>query len=84
VPEDFLAFAETHIEEYQDLARRAGDRPLTLKIEVASRETTQETAEETERRRLVKSAQSDPAVQQALDLFGGRIVDVRKEPSRSE
>jgi DNA polymerase-3 subunit gamma/tau len=84
VPEDFLAFAETHIEEYQDLARRAGRRSLTLKIEVARRETSQETAEETERLRLVKRAQSDPAVQQALDLFGGRIVDVRKEPSRSE
>ncbi|MBN2370909.1 MAG: DNA polymerase III subunit gamma/tau [Vicinamibacteria bacterium] len=84
VQEDFLAFTETHIEEYRDLARRAGGQTLAVKVEHANREEKQESAEESERRGLLERAQSDPAVQQALDLFGGRIVDVRKEPSRSD
>ena len=30
------------------------------------------------RERLMKEAQKDPAVQEALDLFDGRLVDVRE------
>jgi hypothetical protein len=33
---------------------------------------------ELKRERLLKEAQREPAVQQALDLFDGRLVDVQE------
>ena len=36
---------------------------------------------EIRRERLMKEASREPAIQEALDLFGGRVVDVRDAKS---
>jgi hypothetical protein len=36
---------------------------------------------ERKRQRLIEEASREPAVQEALDLFGGRVVDVRETKS---
>jgi DNA polymerase-3 subunit gamma/tau len=85
-PPDISAFADLHAEEYRDLARKASGRPLKVKIAaaaVAGTPATGQTATETsspegKRQRLLEEASREPAVQEALDLFGGRVVDVRE------
>jgi hypothetical protein len=43
------------------------------------------TPEEARRQRLREEAEREPAVQEALDLFEGRVVDVREaKPSRED
>jgi DNA polymerase-3 subunit gamma/tau len=83
-PPDISAFADLHVDEYRDLARKASGRPLKVKItstssaaEAAGPEA--ETASpERKRQRLMEEASREPAVQEALDLFGGKVVDVRE------
>jgi len=36
---------------------------------------------ERKRQQLIEEASREPAVQEALDLFGGRVVDVRETKS---
>jgi len=86
VPPDFLAFAETHLEEYQDLARRAADRPLKVRITAdrAGSEVATTSPAVLKRERLLKEAAREPAVQEALDLFNGKIVGVREAKSAKE
>jgi DNA polymerase-3 subunit gamma/tau len=78
---DWAAFASLHADEYRELARKASGRPLKVKVaSAAAPAAAPAEASETERRkqRLLEEAGREPAVQEALDLFGGRVVDVRE------
>ena len=80
VPPDFVAFAESHREDYQRGARAAFDRAITVKIERGvAREPAAAAAGDQKQERLRRAAEKEPAVREALDLFGGKLVDVREE-----
>jgi DNA polymerase-3 subunit gamma/tau len=89
VPRDFLTFATEHAEDYRALARQAAGHALPLRIDagakaapVAPAEPSPETAR---RQKLREEAEREPAVQEALDLFDGRVVDVREAlPGRED
>jgi DNA polymerase-3 subunit gamma/tau len=80
VPPTFLAFAGMHVEEYAELVRKLAGRALKVKIEAgaAPAEQAEASAEELKRERMMKEAAREPAVQEALELFGGNVVDVRQ------
>jgi DNA polymerase-3 subunit gamma/tau len=80
VPADFAVFASSHVQEYQDLARMAAGKPLKVRIVATQPAAAAEPENPGERRRqqLMADVSRDPAVQEALDLFGGRVVDVRE------
>jgi DNA polymerase-3 subunit gamma/tau len=88
MPPDFLAFGRAHTDDYRALARKASGQPLALRIEAgAAAEPAEETpsAEAEKRRKLREEAEREPAVQEALDLFDGRVVDVREaQPGRED
>ena len=77
---DFSVLAGQHLDEYRDLARKASGRPLKVRIASAAAAAPEPEASETDRKRqrLLEEATREPAVQEALDLFGGRVVDVRE------
>jgi DNA polymerase-3 subunit gamma/tau len=86
VPADFASFAEMHADEYKDLAKKAAARPLQLHIR-ASAALPRDAApapEEIRRQRLREEAEKEPAVQEALDLFEGRVLDVREAKAPRE
>ena len=69
------------------LARQAAGRALALRIEAGAVAPVVETpTPEAERRqKLREEAEKEPAVQEALDLFDGRVVDVREAmPGRED
>jgi DNA polymerase-3 subunit gamma/tau len=75
---DFFRFAETHLDEYLELVRKVSGR--TRKVRIVSAEAaapSEPTPEEDQRRRQRDEAVGEPAVQEVLDLFGGRVVDVK-------
>jgi hypothetical protein len=81
---DFLTMARLHADEYKDLARKASGRALSVRFEAAvagaggaSDAPAAEPAPAT-KERLHEEAARQPAVKELLDLFGGRIVDVRE------
>jgi DNA polymerase III subunit gamma/tau len=85
VTADFLPLARMHADEYRDLAKKASGRVRPLRVEegggVAPPAGTPEAtavAAETDKKRLHEEAARQPAVKEMLDLFGGRIVDVRE------
>jgi DNA polymerase-3 subunit gamma/tau len=79
VQPDFFRFAETHLDEYLDLVRKVSGRSRKVHIVSAAAAAPATPApEEDERRRKRDEAVEEPAVQEALDLFGGRVVDVRE------
>ena len=86
VASDFVAFAGMHLDEYRDLAKSAAGR--SLKVQIASAAVVQEapaapSQEDVKRQRLRQEAAREPAVQEALDLFDGKLLDVREtKPSR--
>jgi hypothetical protein len=84
---DFFRLADEHADEYRELARKASGRPLKVKIVSAAAAPasaatagaeTETSSPERKRQRLLEEAAREPAVQEALDLFGGRVVDVRE------
>ena len=84
---DFFRLADEHADEYRELARKASGRPLKVKIVSAAATPasapaagaeTETSSPERKRQRLLEEAAREPAVQEALDLFGGRVVDVRE------
>jgi uncharacterized membrane protein len=84
---DFAVFADQHGDEYRELARKASGRPLKVKFASVAAATTAPAAvageppappERSRQQRLMEEASREPAVQEALDLFGGRVVDVRE------
>jgi DNA polymerase-3 subunit gamma/tau len=81
VPADFRPLAEMHRDEYQALAREAAGRPVKLQLgtapTAAGATADQPSAEERRRERLIQQASREPAVQEALELFDGKIVDVK-------
>jgi DNA polymerase III subunit gamma/tau len=82
VAADFAAFASMHLDEYRDLARQASKRPLKVQIGQSALPPAEAaappSAEEIKRQRLRQEAEREPAVQEALDLFEGKVVDVRE------
>ena len=78
VQADFFRLAETHLDEYLDLVRKVSGR--TRKVRIVSAEAAPApgaAVEEDQRKKARDEAVGEPAVQEALDLFGGRVVDVR-------
>jgi DNA polymerase-3 subunit gamma/tau len=89
VPPDFVGMATMHADEYRDLAKKAAGRPLAVEIEAgaaaAPAAETEPSEEDVRRQRLRAEAEKEPAVQEALDLFDGRVVDVREaKPPRED
>jgi DNA polymerase III subunit gamma/tau len=75
----FATLVTEHADDYRELARRAAGRPL--KIQVGAAPATEAEAPppaEARKRRLMEEAAREPAVQEALDLFGGKVVEVRE------
>jgi hypothetical protein len=75
VPPDLTAFASLHADDYQQLAREAGGRALKVRVDAGAAPV--EDPAEAERRTLVDEAMKEPAVREAVDLFGGKVVQVR-------
>jgi hypothetical protein len=74
-----------HLDEYRELLVKAAGRNLKLAIGAGANSPAPGPAaseppspSEVKRDRLMKEAQKEPAVQEALDLFDGRLVDVRE------
>jgi DNA polymerase-3 subunit gamma/tau len=88
VPADFLAFATMHADELRDLARRVAGRSLHLKVAAGGAAPSAEPAgrepAEDRRQTLREEAEKEEAVQEALDLFDGRVVDVREAKASRE
>ena len=77
----FAAFASMHVDEYHELARQAAGRPLKVRLAstaASPSEPASPSLEEQKRERLLKEASREPAVQDTLDLFGGKVVDVKE------
>ena len=87
VPPDFVSFATMHGEEYRELARKAAGRPLVVRVVaggiVGGDEPAAQREADASRQKLREEAEKEPAVQEALDLFDARVVDVRL-PSRED
>jgi DNA polymerase-3 subunit gamma/tau len=84
---DFLMLARTHAEEYQGLATKALARATKIRIEafpVAAPTTAPPSPQEIERDRLMTKAKGEVAVQEVLDLFDGKVVDVREAKPAKE
>jgi DNA polymerase-3 subunit gamma/tau len=83
---DFVTLATMHVEEYRDLAAKAAGRPL--KVRIAAGPPVEippaPSSAELQRERLKREASREPAVQEALDLFGGKVVDVREAKPAKE
>jgi DNA polymerase-3 subunit gamma/tau len=82
---DFVALAELHADEYRDLAAQAAGRSLRLRFEAGAPAVTAPAAaapatpaQNDRKQRLLSEASQDKAVQEALDLFNGKVVDVRE------
>jgi len=80
---DFTAFASTHGEEYEALASQAAGRKLKVRIAAGAAAPSAVTPSgrspaELSRQRMRQEAEKEPAVQEALDLFSGKVVDVRE------
>ena len=79
VAPDFSAFASMHAEDYSELARKAAGRPLKVQVAAGPASAAEPPAPaEVKKRRLLEEASREPAVQEALDLFGGKVVEVRE------
>jgi DNA polymerase III gamma/tau subunit len=80
VPPDFSAFSSMHVDDYQDLARKAAGRALKVQVGAAPAAAVEAplAPAEVKKRRLMEEASREPAVQEALDLFGGKVVEVRE------
>jgi DNA polymerase III subunit gamma/tau len=81
VGKDFVTFTEMHAEEYQELAAKTMGRRVKVRVlaggPASAAVPADPTPEERSRDKLMKEAASEPAVQEALDLFNGKVVDVR-------
>jgi DNA polymerase-3 subunit gamma/tau len=78
---DFAAFAGMHLDEYRDLAKAAAGRTINVEIAsgaAAAAEPAPPSPAEAKKERLRQEAEREPAVQEALDLFDGKVVDVRE------
>ena len=71
-----------HQDEYRELATKAAGRTVKLRLGAGASSVPEPegapSPNDVRRERLMKEAQKEPAVQEALDLFDGRLVDVRE------
>jgi DNA polymerase-3 subunit gamma/tau len=81
VPADLAAYAGLHESEYRDLAKEAAGRAVKIRIEAGA--PPAEDAAEAGRRALVDEAMKEPAVREVVDLFGGKVVQVRPGKAQS-
>jgi DNA polymerase-3 subunit gamma/tau len=89
VPPDFVAFGTEHADEYRDLAKRAAGKTLHVTfaaggVAAADDPPAPASPEEERRQKLRGEVEKEPAVQEALDLFDGRVVDVREAKASGE
>ena len=89
LPAHFAALASAHADEYAALAKQAHGRSLPIRFvagAAASEPAPAEKAPEAARKQqLREEAEKEQAVQEALDLFDGRVVDVREaKPGRED
>jgi hypothetical protein len=91
VPPDFLTLAREHLDEYRTLARKAAGHPVALQIGAGARPAPAEarapaesSPEAARRQKLREEAEREPAVQEALDLFDGRVLDVKEASTGRE
>jgi DNA polymerase III subunit gamma/tau len=85
VAADFAALAAMHVDEYRELARTAGGRAWKVRIGAAPAPQAQSPSPaEAAKRRMADDAVRAPAVQEALDLFNGKVVDVRETKPAKE
>jgi DNA polymerase-3 subunit gamma/tau len=85
VASDFAALAAMHVDEYRELARAASGRALKVRIGAAPPpEPPAPSAADEGRKRQADDAVRAPAVQEALDLFNGRVVEVRASKPAKE
>ena len=90
LPPDFAMLAGAHADDYKALAAKAAGRNVPLrfagKAEPASPAAAVAASPEVARKQqLREEAEKEPAVQEALDLFDGRVVDVREaKPGRED
>jgi hypothetical protein len=87
VPPDFHTFATLHLDEYRELARKVAGRNLKVQISATAAPVKEKTGDapsspppedDAKRQRMLADASREPAVQEALDLFNGKVVDVRE------
>jgi DNA polymerase-3 subunit gamma/tau len=88
LPPDFAAMAHAHADEYKALAAKAAGRSVALRFAASASPqpaAAAATPEPTRKQRLREEAEKEQAVQEALDLFDGRVVDVREtKPGRED
>jgi DNA polymerase-3 subunit gamma/tau len=79
---DYRALAELHADEYRELLPKAAGRALKLRFEQSAAASPAAPAApapgEEKKQRLLEQATREPAVQEVLELFGGKVVDVRE------
>ena len=75
---DFGAMAALNQDEYRQLAQKAAGRATRVRIETARGADAPAAADTAQQRqRVLDEASREPAVQEVLDLFNGKVVDVR-------
>jgi hypothetical protein len=87
VPAEYVTFATMHADEYRDLARKAAGRTLHVEIAAAAaaaNPAAPSSPEEARRQTLRGEVEKERAVQEALDLFDGRVVEVREAKPSGE
>jgi hypothetical protein len=79
---DYRALAELHVDEYRELLPKAAGRPLKLRLEAragaAPVEAAAPRAAAEDKQRLLDTAKREKAVQEVLEMFNGKVVDVRE------
>jgi hypothetical protein len=90
---DFTAFMALHADDYRELAKKALGRAVKVEfgtLDAVAQEAAEAGAsasdpevqaraqEKNEKQRLMQEAAKEPAIKEAVDLFGGTVVDVRQ------
>ncbi len=76
---DFVKLAALNEDEYRQMAQKVAGRTTRVRIEAAKTAADVPAAAATaqKRQQALDEASREPAVQEALDLFNGKVVDVR-------
>jgi DNA polymerase III subunit gamma/tau len=88
MPPDFAMLASAHADDYKALVHKAAGKNVPLRFASAAGAAAAAVAASPEvvrKQQLREEAEKEPAVQEALDLFDGRVVDVREaKPGRED
>jgi DNA polymerase-3 subunit gamma/tau len=89
VPADFAAMARSHDDDFREMARKVAGKAFKVRVEVGEAMAAEEgepspgaPAEAAQKKQLLEQAAQQPIVREAVDLFGGTIVDVRESRRR--